>query len=111
MEKIMKVTTTMHAFLSPNSETTPQALQTEKGVRTMSFFSSKEFWIKQGYVHIGEATITVDVPPERELVDSKVASLREEISKARADSTAKVTQLEGRIQQLLCIENSATPAA
>lgn len=107
----MKVTSTTHAFISPNSTVTPQVLQTEKGVRGMSFFADKDFWIKQGYTYIGEASITVDVPPERELVDSKVAALREEIVTTRAEATATVTRIEGQIQQLLCLENSATAAA
>jgi hypothetical protein len=107
----MKVTSTMHAFISPNSTVTPQVLATDKGIRHMAFFGDKEFWIKQGYTHIGEATITVDVPSERELVDNKVAALREEIVTTRADATAKCTRIEGQIQQLLCIENSAAPAA
>ena len=102
----MKVTTTLHAFLSTHSEASPKTLQTEKGVRSLSFFSDKDYWIKLGYTYIAEATVTVEIPSERELIDSKVAAMREEIKTVRANATAKVTNLEGQIQQLLCIENS-----
>jgi hypothetical protein len=106
----MKATAQMHAFISKESSATPQELQTEKGVRKMSFFSDKKYWIELGYTYIGEATITVEVPDERTLIDSKVEALREEIKTTRAEATAKVTKLEGQIQQLLAIEYAPSPA-
>jgi hypothetical protein len=108
----MKVTATMHAFLPSESSATPQELQTPKGVRRMSFFSDKDYWLRLGYTYIGEATIAVDVPDEKALIDSKVEALREEIKTTRAEATAKCTQLEGQIQQLLAIEfTPSAPAA
>jgi hypothetical protein len=106
----MKVTATMGAFLPKESSATPQELQTEKGIRRMSFFTDKEYWIGIGYTYIGEATITVEVPDERTLIDNKVEALREEIKTTRAEATAKVTKLEGQIQQLLAIEYAPSPA-
>jgi hypothetical protein len=105
----MKVTATLSAFLMSGTSVTPQQLQTEHGVRHMCFRDDKDYWLKLGYTYIGEATITVDVPDEKTLIDSKVEALREEIKTTRADATAKVTQLEGQIQQLLAIE--FTPSA
>lgn len=102
----MKVTAQMHALISSDASVTPQELQTEKGVSCMMFVADTKYWTEIGYTYIGEASVTVEVPDERVLIDNKVTALREEIKTARAESTAKITQLEGQIQQLLCIENS-----
>lgn len=106
----MKVTTTMFAFLPSSSDATPQQLQTEKGVRQLSYFSSKDYWLGLGYAFIGEATVTLDVPDERTLVDNKVEALRQEVKATRAEASAKVTQLEGQIQNLLAIDFSPSAA-
>lgn len=56
-----------------------------------------------GWTFIGDAEITVTIPDERTLIDNKVEALREEAKAIRAEATAKVTQIESQIQNLLAI--------
>lgn len=106
----MKVTAQMHAYLDKHSTVAPEELQTEAGIRRLSFFSNaSDYWAEQGYTYIGAAEVTVEVPDLRTIVDNKVAALRTEAVAIRAEASAKVTAIEGRIQNLLAIECS--PAA
>ena len=101
----MKVTAQMHAYLPSHSKATPQDLQTEKGVKALAFFAdNSKYWAEAGYTYIGQATVTVEVPDMRDLVNNKVASLREQAVAIRAEATAKCTEIEGQIQNLLAIE-------
>jgi hypothetical protein len=104
----MQVTIETKAYLSDSSNVTPDQLQTPEGARHLSFFKSD--MTGYSYTYIGPATVTVDVPDQRTLVESKVASLRAQAANLRAETTAKCTAIEGQIQQLLCIENSPSAA-
>jgi hypothetical protein len=106
----MKVTAKVHAYLPKSSDLTPQELQTEKGVNRMTFFASNDkYWSEMGYTYVGPAEVTVEVPDLREMVENKVAALREEMAATRAKATARCTEIESQIQNLLAIEY--TPAA
>jgi hypothetical protein len=98
----MKITIEAKAFLTNASSVTPQQLQTEEGVRHLSFFQSD--MSAYGFSYIGPATVTVDIPDPRGLVEQKIQSLREEAGKVRADATARCTEIESQIQNLLAIE-------
>jgi hypothetical protein len=106
----MKVTTQIHAYIAPTSTVTPQELQTEKGVRRLQFMADDTpYWRGLGYTYVGPAEITVDVPDLRELVENKINALREQATTIRAEATAKCTEIEGQIQNLLAIEYSPAP--
>lgn len=60
-----------------------------------------------GWTRVGTATITVELVDEEEMVANKIDSLRQEITRVRADAHAKETHLEGKIQQLLAITNDS----
>lgn len=104
----MEITFKTKAWLSKNSDATPADLRTPKGAADLHY--SPYDMGRFGDTYIGEATITVEVPDERTLIDNKVEALREEVKATRAEATAKVTKLEGQIQQLLAIEFKPTPA-
>ena len=105
----MKVTAMMHAYLHKESDVTPQELQSDKGVQRMTFFSdNSKFWTEQGYTYVGPAQITVEVPELRELVENKVAALRDEAAATRAEATRRCTEIEAQIQNLLAIEFTPT---
>ena len=105
----MKITTTVGAWINPHSHITPEQLRTPKGVAGLEF--TPHDMSTHGWTRVGDATITVDLVDERQLVDNKIAALRKEAISIRADATAKVTRIEGKINQLLAIENSPAVAA
>lgn len=105
----MQITTTMFAYLSPYNTLTPQDMQTPEGARRLHYVADQsKYWAEQGYTYVGEAEVTVEVPGMRELVESKVESLREQAAAIRAKATAECTVIDGQIQNLLAIEY--TPA-
>jgi hypothetical protein len=112
MEKIMKVTGTIGAYISPHCSLAPADLEKPESFPRLSFIDSgtAKYYLSQGYTHVGTAAISVELLDRDALVASKIAALREESAAIRAEATAKVTRIEGQIQQLLCIENSAAPA-
>jgi hypothetical protein len=58
-----------------------------------------------GYTLVGTAKITLELCSEDQMVVNKVASLRKEITKTRADAELKAKHLEKQVQQLLAITN------
>lgn len=105
----MKITFETKAWISEYNSNTPEQLRTPKGADSL-YYTSHDM-SKSGHVFAGNAVVTLDLCGERELVDNKVASLREQAVSIRAKATAEVTRIEGQIQSLLSIENGATPAA
>jgi len=104
----MPVTFETKAWISEYNHVTPDQLGTEKGAA--SLFFSRIDMAPSGYTFAGTATITFEPLDKGALIDKKVASLREQAKSIRAEATAKCTQIEGQIQQLLCIENSPAEA-
>jgi hypothetical protein len=104
----MKITTKRYAFLPKDSPVTPVQLQTEIGAAHLQIFASREGWEKFGYTFVCQADVTVEIPDVRELVENKIAALREEAAAARAAATAKCTEIESQIQNLLAIEYTPT---
>jgi len=54
-----------------------------------------------------DADITLTLIDEDQMVANKVESLRQEITKTRADAEMKVRLLEGKVQSLLAITHEA----
>lgn len=97
-----KITFETKAWISQYNHITPDKVGTEDGAA--SLYYARADLSQQGYAFAGNATITLDVPGPKELVENKVAAMREEIKATRAEASARVTKLEGQIQQLLAIE-------
>lgn len=104
----MKVTFETKAWVSEYNHCTPEQLGTPAGAASL-YYSRVE--LRGDYTFAGNATVTLDLCGERELVDNKIASLREQAASVRAEATAKVTKIESQIQQLLAIENKPSGAA
>lgn len=100
----MQVTFETKAWISEYNSVTPEQLRTPEGATTLHY--SDHDMRGNGWSFAGDATVTLNLIGERDLIDSKVVSLREQAASIRAEATAKVTRIEGQIQQLLCIENS-----
>jgi hypothetical protein len=106
----MKITTTMHAFIGQHAHVLPQELQTSDGLQKLSYFATdSKYWREQGYTYVGPATVTVEVPDVRALVDNKVEQLRQQEVAIRAKATAECTAIQTQIQNLLAIEYTPEP--
>lgn len=56
-----------------------------------------------GWTRVGKATITVEIPDDKQLVENKVESLRAQKDSVLAKATATATEIERKIQNLLAI--------
>lgn len=77
----------------------------EKVGRALSF--TQFDMTSMGYTNLGAVEIEVELPPPEQIVEKVVVMLRSKASKVRADATAEVTEIEGKINQLLAIENKS----
>jgi hypothetical protein len=102
----MKITFESKAWISSYNSATPDELQTKRGAASLYYSPNL---LGGDYTFAGNATITLDLCDSRALVNNKIESLREQAAGIRAEATQKCTRIEGQIQQLLCIENSASP--
>lgn len=95
------------AWVTDSSHSTPQDL--EKGDLSGVSYSNAQME-SVGWTFIGNAEVTVELVDKNTLIDNKVSALRAEAANIRAEAAAKVTRIEGKIQQLLCIENNPSVA-
>lgn len=66
----------------------------------------------EGWIMVGQATITVNLLDHKAMIDQSVAQLQQAINKVRADSSVKIMKLNEMLSNLLCIENNpSAPAA
>lgn len=110
----MEITGTQNTYVSPHSRLSPESLSKPGAISHMIFANppkegAQDTWAQDGYTLVGTATITVTLMDRAAMVASKIDALKSEMSKTRADATAKCTRIEGQIQQLLCIENGTAP--
>lgn len=61
-----------------------------------------------GNVKVGEVEVDFEVLPEDQIVGNAIIALRAKAAGIRAKATAEATAIEGRVQQLLSIENKLT---
>jgi len=52
----------------------------------------------------------LEIPIMEKIVENRVAILREQIEKIKADSFIEIKKIEDKIQQLLCLENKEVAA-
>jgi uncharacterized protein YqgV (UPF0045/DUF77 family) len=103
----MKVTFETKAWLSNHNHSTPADLLTPMGAAGLHYTPID--MSDSGSAFIANATVTIDIPDERTLVENKVEALREQAASIRAQATAKCTQIEGQIQNLLAITYDPVP--
>ena len=56
------------------------------------------------YTKVGSASVTVELMPNAHITAAKVAALRSEIQKTRADAAVKCARIEDQINKMLAIE-------
>ena len=47
----------------------------------------------------------LEIPKMEQLIEKRVAAMRDQIEKIKADSFMQIKEIEEKIQQLLCLEN------
>ncbi|MGN3707146.1 hypothetical protein [Achromobacter xylosoxidans] len=107
----MEVTQTVSAWLTPNSLISPDEITDPNKVRLGDLSYTNLDMTECGYTLIGKARITLALPDRDRLIDSKVASMRAEVKKIRAEAEAKACHIENQISNLLAIELSPAPAS
>jgi len=76
-------------------------LTAEHAASALSFYPFSD--APEGYCKVGRAAITITVGDEKEIIASKVESMRAEQKKVIANAQMKSTQIERKIQELLAI--------
>ncbi|MFY1909420.1 hypothetical protein ACOTCW_27225 [Achromobacter xylosoxidans] len=107
----MEVTQTVSAWLTPPSRISPNEITDPNKVRLGDLSYTNLDMTECGYTLIGKARITLALPDRERLIDSKVASMRAEVKKIRAEAEAKACHIENQISNLLAIELSPAPAS
>lgn len=107
----MEVTQTVSAWLTPTSLISPDEITDPNKVCLGDLSYTNLDMTDCGYTLIGKARITLALPDRGRLIDSKVASMRAEVKKIRAEAEAKASHIENQISNLLAIELSPAPAA
>lgn len=95
------ITATVGAWLTEWRGPDDLAHGAERAVTALAY--SEQDMTRQGWTRAGEATITVEIVAEQELVDNKVAALREELKTERVKADMKLADIELKIQKLLAI--------
>jgi hypothetical protein len=105
----------VNVYIPPHCGLSPAELESPKSIDSLMFNHAPaegrdDFFAKAGYTLVGTATITIALMDRDTLVSNKIDALRNEAAGIRAEATKKCTEIEGKIQQLLCIENRAVPS-
>lgn len=93
------ITGEVFAYLTDNSG--PEDLR-EHGIGALKF-SNYGGMASSGWTMVGKATVSVEIPDERTLVENKVDSLKAEATKLRAETEARLTEIDRKINTLLAI--------
>lgn len=93
------------AWITEYSSISPDDL--EQGNRLDSLIYSSSESIPDGWTCAGDAEIIFTPVDRKTLIDNKVEALKAEAASIRAEAQAKVTRIEGQIQNLLAISYDA----
>lgn len=100
------ITAEVQAWISPYSSLGPEDIKPGMRMGALTFIpidDDSSYYLREGYTRAGTAVITFTPLGTKEIISSKVESLRAQQTKAIADAQAKSTELEEKIQRLLAI--------
>lgn len=66
--------------------------------------SSGDYYREQGYPMVGIATVTVEIFDDKTILEGKVASLKAQLQKERADSEVRCNYILEKISKLQALE-------
>lgn len=81
----------------------------EQIISGFTYYSTTDM-TKAGWVKYGMAEVTLIIHDEREIVSNKIAALKEQKKKVIADAQLEATMIDGKIQELLCLEHKQSDA-
>lgn len=103
MSAARTITGTTKAWITEHSTARPEHIA-EGDPRLVGWLTYSTMDMSDcGWVLVGEAKITIDLPSIEEVVTNQVAALRQQITNVRAEAENKATELERQVQQLLAI--------
>jgi len=103
---ITPITMTASVWLGQYSGVGPQDLKQGLNANDLTFLKAdveRDYWLQDGYTFAGTAEIQFTPLAPAAIVESKIAALRAQQTKAIADAHATSVKLEGQIQKLLAI--------
>lgn len=93
------ITTKVFALASPYSRITPEQLKSGDVAGDL-IYSTTDMSGMDGYIVVGEGTVTVELHSPNDVAASQVAVLRKQIKDVQADAQSKVNRLEDQIRNL-----------
>jgi hypothetical protein len=96
------ITTKVFAIASPYSRLTPEDLRSGD-VGANLLYSTTDMSSMDGYIVVGEGTVTVELRSANDVAANQVAVLRSQIKAVQADAQSKVSQLEDQIRNLTAL--------
>jgi hypothetical protein len=95
------ITAETKAWILGASSLGPKELQDPKCINSLVYASHD--MSAHGWTLVGKATITVEVPDEKAIIESKVTALKSELKTVRAEAEARANQIQGCINDLLAL--------
>lgn len=102
-ESMRTVTAKLQAFVSCQGVLSPKELATGDGQRIIKWLSFHDKPLAD-WTHVGEATITVDLIGEKEIVENAVGELKAKLQKTQADAEVECNRIREQINSLLALE-------
>lgn len=101
----MKITQEVTAWLPSWSGMSADAFKdpAKFSLHSLGYTNSTSDMRSSGWVHIGTATITLEIPSLDTVINAKADSLRAEITKAKADEARTIAILEDQLSKLLAL--------
>ena len=104
------ITAKTTAYLTEYSELGPDDLRTDPEGFVQGASFSKHDMAKAGWTRIGEATVTIEIIDEDELIAAKVDALRGELNSVTAKAYMEAARIESKINKLLALTNCVEAA-
>jgi len=105
-----KFKTTASVWVSKYSEHDAISLQNVIDIRDITIAHAGANLAAGGYTHVGHADIIVTIAPPDRIIGCKVASLRAELEKDRADSQMRQIGLLDKINKMEALSYDEAPA-
>lgn len=104
----MKITYTAHAYFNPSYNTLDQIIKCERSPSlTSSEPGTDGYFEREGYVHIGTATVTLEVHSQDKIVSGQIKALNAQLQAVRAESQQKENAILLQISKLQALTMNA----
>ncbi len=98
------------AFLSAYADRKELLSQDDTTVLHTMLYSAHDL-SNQGYAYVGEVRIRIDMVEEDDILANQIRGLKREQEEVRVNSERRVMQIQERIDSLLALDYTPSPAA